>query len=423
MWPFNRKKLNPEPDAIGPKAAGIVYGGRENEPRDLTALVNAIEADYQFKLGYLTILGLITSVEFTAPETGDSRANALSQNLLNRWKAAIPHAFRAFAYGRAQFEQWYRYSGSMLELAGLEPLPYDLATPEFDDNGLYCGLTVKAERSKDKVSLQAEDTWYFALDGSSVAPWGRSRYLGAAQAVLRERQEIAKQRKKWFSKLAIGKAVARYPWDENATTAVAANLPLQKLKKALEEIDSGGTLLLPATRERDASGGMTGPYKYDYVESQGMRDSSALVAETSRLDSAALRSIAVPERAVTQDAEVGTNAMSQAHQLILASNADEVLEQMYASFESQVIKRACYVNSVPAIQFSWKGLRAQLMEKAAQQPAAPAAPFSAQLAIGDAAPVIPVEEISKRAAAEAAAIWAAIEQVANERNADAWGRL
>ena len=138
------------------------------------------------------------------------------------------------------------------------------------------------------------------------------------------------------------------------------------------EAESGGTLLLSSARYVNNDGTLSDKFLYDFDPSDGLRDGSALDTRLTRLDAAALRSLGIPERALTQDSETGTNAMAQAHQQVLFATCDGVLSQIVESFKKYVVEKLVAFNwpagSQPVIEIKWTPLREAA--RATQQPVA-----------------------------------------------------
>lgn len=340
----------------------ILRSVRQQEPKSIVRLVEEIERDYQFKLGYLVIQALVQSaratIEVAAPGDAD-RAARLSDNLQRTWAQSLPQATRAFAFGRAAFEKTYRYDrGANLHLvSGLDYLPPEHSELVLGDDGGFAG--VRLETDELSAILGPERSWWFALDPTATAPHGRSRYLGAPQEIWRARRKLEEEERIWFSKFALGHGVARAP-DVAATPPAYRDRPdesgeildpMEALRRELAAIESGGVLILSSKSYAD------GKYHYDYQESQGLRDSTPIEHRRQMLDVAALRSLGIPERAVTQDGQTGSRAVAQVHLEVLYRTAEGILEQIAASFDRYIVAKAVEVNwperNRPAHRVRW----------------------------------------------------------------------
>lgn len=329
-----------------PRAAfhrGILRAAAVPESPSITRLVELIEEDYQFRLGYLVISALTqsarVSIELTAPEDEGARAALLAENLRAVWSRMLPSALRAFAYGRAAFEKTYSYdvASRTYLIADLDYLPPEYTSLVVARDGGFDGIDLSV--GAESVHLGSERVWWFALDATATHPHGRSRYLGAPHQVWQARRQLDEQEQIWFSKFAIGHGVARAP--ERPGTVLAADQlpePMEAMRRELESIESGGILILSSQRYPD------GTYLYDYRESEGQWDSRPLEQRRQMLDAAALRSLGIPERAVTQDQHPGSRAMAQVHLEVLYRTCEEILEQLIASFEHYVVRKIVEVN-------------------------------------------------------------------------------
>jgi hypothetical protein len=346
----------------------ILRSVRQEEPKSIVRLVEEIERDYQFKLGYLVIQALVqsarASIEVEAP--GDeSRATRLGDNLQRTWAQSLPQATRAFAYGRAAFERTYRYdrAANLHLVASLDYLPPEHSELVLGEDGAFAGVRLATEEGS--VLLGPERSWWFALDPTATAPHGRSRYLGAPQEIWRARRKLEEEERIWFSKFALGHGVARAP-DAHAAPARFQDGPgdsgeivdpMEALRRELAAIESGGVLILSSKTYAD------GKYHYDYQESQGLRDSTPIEHRRQMLDVAALRSLGIPERAVTQDGQTGSRAVAQVHLEVLYRTAEGIVEQIAASFDRYVVAKAVEVNwperRRPAHRVRWSPIGAE----------------------------------------------------------------
>lgn len=359
------------PAACVPKHAEQLKDNVRKERRGISKLVEEIESDYQFKLGYLTVQALILGVDVSivGPE-GDPRAAALAQNLQSIWDQSLPNAIRSFAYGRAAFEKIFETdpANSLVKLASLDFLPFENTELVLEDAGAFGGIKLTG-KGKEPITLEPRCSWWFALDPTPIEPHGRSRYIGAPMLVYDDRTSLKRQAKIWYDRFAIGQAVARFPEPEGAEKDLPEEHPRAKMQAMVSEAESGGTLLLSSARYVNGDGTLSDKYMYDFDPSDGLRDGSALDTRLTRLDAAALRSLGIPERAVTQDSETGTNAMAQAHQQVLFATCDGVLDQIVDSFKKYVIEKLVEFNypagARPVIDVQWTPLRETL--KATQQ--------------------------------------------------------
>lgn len=332
---------------------------REEEFKDLAQLVTAIESDYQFRLGYLVLTSLIQAtpvVVTVSPSKGLSerdleRATRLAENLTTRWREMLPHALRAIGYGRAAFERTYRHdlSHDLYLVDGLDYLPFEHTQLTLDRSGSFAGIELQVE--DEKILLEPSRSWWFALDPTSLRPHGRSRYLGAPYEVYQKRRQLEEQESIWFSKFALGHGVARAPersevdadYDASDPGALGASGeiidPMEVMRDQCAQIESGGVLVLSSQTYPD------GKYLYDYEPTPGPAASGPLEERRRMLDAAALRSLGVPDRALTQDGESGSYALAEVHRRVLEQTCESILGPLATDFEKHVLQKAIDVNA------------------------------------------------------------------------------
>ena len=198
------------PAACVPQHAEQLKNSVKKERRGIGKLVEEVESDYQFKLGYLTVQALIlgVDVEIVGPE-GDPRAAAIAANLQAVWDQSLPSAIRSFAYGRAAFEKIYEadHVNSLTKLASLDFLPFENTELVLGDGGAFGGIKLTG-KGKEPITLDPRCSWWFALDPTPIEPHGRSRYIGAPMLVYDDRSALKRQAKIWYDRFAIGQAVA-----------------------------------------------------------------------------------------------------------------------------------------------------------------------------------------------------------------------
>ncbi|MGL5097953.1 MAG: hypothetical protein ACRDD1_20370, partial [Planctomycetia bacterium] len=192
--------------------------------------------------------------------------------------------------------------------------------------------------------------WWVALDPTPREPHGRSRYLGAPLEVWRQRRRLEDNERVWYEKFALGhgvlKAPSSYPPLPGAgRVADADGRPADPLSDGLHMLDrlrSGGVAVLPSER------GAAGEPLWDYTPPTTTQDAGPLENRRRSLDAAALRSLGVPERAVTQDDATGSHAMAAVHWQVLQATCEGILSQIAASFQKYVVEKAVRLNE-PAL--------------------------------------------------------------------------
>jgi hypothetical protein len=377
-----RGSRNPSPGSpipVNSQTQSLLARSAEREPKGLVKLVENIEKDYQFKLGYLVIAAMVESAEVSisvddcgcsdkaVAAANERLAQVLADNLTAKWSSAVPHAMRAFAYGRQAFERAYRIDPKteLALLDALDPLPFERTRMLLGDDGHYLGVEVTGKG--DTVVLDSASTWWFGLDATAACPHGRSRYLGAPFEVYKRRRLLDDREDVFDSKFSLGISVGHAPSaplqhpiagkgeiaerDENGQPID----PMDQLTKAYLMAEAGGIICLPSDQYTSEQGGGK---MYELDQIQLKPDASPLENRRRVLDAAALRSIGVPERAVTQDAETGSLAMAQAHLAVLNHTVEGVLKQIAESYQHVVIDEAVKINfpasSRPTLTIAYK---------------------------------------------------------------------
>lgn len=338
--------------APGGAASKALSADRRPEAKSIGKLVKEVEEDYQFSLGVLALKALIQGAKVSIEVDGDARAQLLADNLQQTWQEMLPHCLKAIGYGRAAFERWYDYEpkSSLYTLGGLDYLTFEQTDMLLSEEGAFRGVKVRPKNS-DPITLAPERCWWFALDPTPQEPHGRSRYLGAPLNVLIQRQKLGKNEAAFLAKFALGHGMAKAPSEYPKTTVGGKGTsgemddhgqpitPIVDVMRQLETLRSGGVLVLPS--ETDESGKPL--FEYTPPASQA---ASAEPLENYRraLDAAALRSLGIPERALTQDGATGSYAMAEAHRKVLAHTVEEILTQVVASYQQYVIDKAVELN-------------------------------------------------------------------------------
>ena len=334
--------------------------------------VTAIESDYQYQFAYQTIAAMVQSVTVTVAAPAESGAQRLADILTTLWQRMLPHALRAIAYGAAAFEKIFdQDEAGLIIYRALDYLPYEQTDMALAPDGGFGGITLRG-KGRDPITLPPAKAWWFALDPTPLEPHGRSRYAGAPETVFTSRQELARQERVWYGRHAIGQIVARCPEPDASAVADEAQWPRTQMAAALEAVRSGGVLILSSEQYRGVDNSLSGTYHYDFSHSDGLRDATPLTGRRDSLDKQVLRSMGIPERAVTQDEATGSYGMAEAHKTVLFATCDGILEQIANSFQKYVVRPISLLNFAEPIaaqfQLQWTALREQAMGDGAAAP-------------------------------------------------------
>jgi hypothetical protein len=337
-------------------AKGALGSARKPERGKLAEFVEKVEADYQFNLGRLTILSLIQSANVSIEVEGGARAAALADNLTAAWEASIESAFTCFGYGRAAHEITFGFdrANQLFTVSELTFLPYRRTKPVFDGAGELAAIDIdfiSPGEQRRYLRIPAEEIWWAALGATPETPSGTSRYLGAPWRVWLERRDLFEQEQIWLRRFALGQYKARAPVSDPDSTGVwntgdlgeldAQGQPvdhLRDMEREIAKLGSGGSLTLPASRDE------SGNFLWDYDATSINPDNTALENRRKALDVAVLRSLGIPERAITQDESTGSFALARAHLEVLRSTVAGVVNPIAKSFQRDVIDRAVALN-------------------------------------------------------------------------------
>jgi len=324
------------------------------EPKTLKELVDRIESDTQFLLGKLAIKALVCSAKVSIECDDAYRADA--DQLTALWEKSISDAFECFGFGRTVFEKRYGpYANGRRPIVGLDPLPFEDTEMVLDDAGQFTGVRVKT--SSETLTLDAACVWWCALDATPKEPHGRSRYRGAPLKVWKWRQQSDKNWEIYENKHALGhgliRAPSRYPdnmdrggdvGEINAGGTVAD--PMSDAMAMLDVLKSGGSAVLPSEYDPKTNQ----PY-FSYEPPTTRMDASPIENRRRVLDAMALRSLGVPERAVTQDEATGSYGMAEVHRKVLANTCEEILQQILTSFQEGVVDPWAKQNYGDSVKF------------------------------------------------------------------------
>ncbi len=327
-------------------------------------MVKDIEADPQFKIGYLTIAALVQYANVTVESSStDPAAIRLAAHLQEQWYRTVGAMMRAFGYGRQAFEFWYQDQprGGLRLLDKIAPLPFGQTEREEDGR-----IRVGSDSRGDAAPRLDEDCgWFLTVDADAEYPDGKSRYLGAAEEVMRQRKLLAKNYTTYLGKfangVAIGKAPSQYPDSPLTGKGDAGQVdeygvplnPQSDVAEAYRRAESGGIVVLSSATDPE-----NGTPLFDVSLQTIQPQSAALENKERALNDAALMAIGVPPRAVSQDAAVGSLALAEAHRKVLNATIEGLLTQFATQFESGPAKQVAIVNFGGRVEFrvTWQPL-------------------------------------------------------------------
>lgn len=358
------RKLRVLPGSLPKTARGesaIKRHVKTQEPRGVAELVKRMREDEAFAFGIKIINGIIKTIQVTFEPADDDASKAVAENMEEHWYAHLSEMLEAIEYGRAAFEKVYRwdFQRSLHLLDSLDYLPYELTKMDLD-KGEFRGVCVGAGESA--VHLGPEASWWLAINPTPLEPHGKTIYLPAPYEVWKQRREHDRRENIWYKRFSIGRGVAYAPAQAMGSPVTGRGDigevdesgqpidPMLATKRALQEIEAGGDLVLPSSRDE------SGQKHYEYTPAQDLKDGAANENRRRMLDVMALRSLGIPERSITQDSTTGARAVADAHVKVLHDTCEDYAAQIIASFQSNVIDPAVMANGCGPIVLNWRPL-------------------------------------------------------------------
>ena len=339
-----RTSLSPPRSA---KADRVTAHYIRREPSNIQQLVAEMQRDEQFVFGVSILARKVKTAQVTVEASDDNpRAAALADHLTDCWYQYVDQFTQAIEFGRVAFEKVFRFDSSIGHVVDeLIPLVFSQSKMKLDDTGRFAGVDY------DKIHFTADESLWVAVRATALEPHGRSIYLGAPQRILRLRKEHEKREEIWYRRFSIGRGIGRAPSDYESPTGVGkvgevnqdgtrAN-PMADLKRTLEDVESGGDIVLSSARDPN------GQYLFEYTPGNDLKDGEAIESRRRMLDTMALRSLGIPDRAITQDgAANGSRAVADAHGEVLADVVEGILSDLIECYQSQIIDYLCRVNGL-----------------------------------------------------------------------------
>lgn len=318
---------------------------RIQEPRNVDQLVKRMLEDDQFLFGLLIIKSILRGAQVSvACEHKSEVGKRSAEHLETTWYAHVDKFLQSLEYGRQAFEKVFRYTPQGYEVAELNDIPF-AQSKMMIDNGTFAGIEV------GDVKLTASESAWFSIRSSSTEPHGRSIFLGAPQRVWRLRQDHEKREEVWYKRFSIGRGIGRAPAEYSVGNAQGSysqvdesgrqSSPMVDLKLSLESIEAGGDLVLPASRDQN------GNLLFDYLPGNDLKDGAALESRRRMLDIMALRSLGIPERAITQDGATGSRAVADAHGQVMYDVIESYLADLVECYQVHIVDPIERYNALP----------------------------------------------------------------------------
>lgn len=343
------------PESDSKKAIAALV--KQEKAREVGKLAKSMSEDYQVKFGLTVLQANLQAIPVTvSADSGDSRAQALAEQLSKLWNASLSSMFPAIEYGRVAFEKVFAYdeTSHLTTIRKLDPLPFDHTEMVLDkETGDFQGIKINA--GDKSATLDTWSSWWLALDATSIEPHGKSRLSGAAFRTYQERLATRRLRRTFLRRFAIGWAKAHVEstyTDPNTGETVDGH---ERIQSAYEAMEAAGLMTFDNARTVKPDG-TEGDYKDDIEQLPVPAGSDPIDNTLDGLDVEQLRSIGIPEKTVTEGESVGSFAMVSQQMRTLLAVVDSILSQLVESFQKYVVDAAVSLNwldNAPGIVVSY----------------------------------------------------------------------
>jgi hypothetical protein len=312
------------------------------EAKDAAALADMMDNDYQITLAKQTIYANIAAVEVVVKATGnDPRAALLAAHYQGLWKTHLAEMVDLFSKGRVAFERVWDYNreANLHFDRKLESLPFAETEMKIEkETGAFDGIELSyGKNGKEKLEIPAENSWWLALDATSIHPHGKSRYNGAPYVTWKERQQAIRLRRIFVQKLVLMGGVAHVPDQIELENGQSLDT-FAEMAKAHDERLAGGMMVL--SNKLDSEGN----YEFNIDESPSTLDPAVIDNHIDGLDQEQLQSFGIPPKVVIEGDAVGSFAMVSIQRLILDALIEHILCQMERSFQKYILNKAVLAN-------------------------------------------------------------------------------
>lgn len=283
--------------------------------------------DGQLRLGMMTIKMPIMSRSFWV-ECEDKDIKAfVYQNLKEIWRPYIKSVLTALDFGFAPHEKiWeiaenYRvvntkdkidYVGNFIKYRSLKDLCQKTITVDYSDMMKFRGMWQNKNKA-NSAYIKADKAFIFTHDKEWGNIYGWSR-LKPAYNYWYTYWVLDAWHERWLQKRGIPPIIVKYPIGKSQV-ATSGTTPSFKdnadiARDAAKSLQPDSIVTIPSD-ELKTSSGKTGSWSVETLVDNTRID--AFVEAKEALDVRKLRSILVPERAVTQDTSTGSFKMAESH--------------------------------------------------------------------------------------------------------------
>jgi hypothetical protein len=283
--------------------------------------------DGQLRLGLMTIKLPIMARDFWVECEDKDIKTFVHQNLKEIWRPYIKSVLTALDYGFAPHEKiWqiaeeYRvqsteekvdYTRDVIKYKSIKDLCQRTVSVDYNEKLKFKGFYQNKNR-QNEAYVPSEKAFVFTHDKEWGNIYGWSR-LKPAYPYWYTYWILDAWHERWLQKRGIPPVVVKYPIGKTQT-ATSGTTPTFKdnqeiARDAAKSFQPDSIITLPSDEIKTQSG-KTGEWSIDVLQDTTRID--AFVDAKEKLDVRKLRSILVPERAVTQDVGTGSFRMAESH--------------------------------------------------------------------------------------------------------------
>lgn len=299
--------------------------------------------DGQLRLGLMTIKLPIMSRDFWV-EGENKEINAfVYQNLKKLWRSLVKSMLTGLDFGHADHEKvWqaaenYRvrdkkenidYTRDMFIYKSIKDLSPDTITLAYDDKMKFKGFYQNKDNPGKEVYVPKEKAFIFTHDKEWGNLYGWSR-MKAAYPYWYTYWIVDAWHERWLQKRGVAPIIVEHP---SGQTQMATSGTVPTMKDNAEIARNVGESLQPDTVTTipsdtiETPGGKKGAWNIHTMEDK--TKPGAFIQAKEALDVRKLRSILIPERAITQDTNVGSLGVSSQHVWILMESLKGLIGNM-----------------------------------------------------------------------------------------------
>lgn len=350
--------------SYGAKSGATLYAN-VRPPDSVARIVEKMRRDPYVKLAERVLMSNVKSAQVTVTsKSSDPRTQVLASTLQSTWFRHLRYFQDVFAYGRVAFEvAWAALPAIGLDVVSqIIPLPYEMTSLKLDNEGQFSGIQFGEDDSEGEGKEKSEGTltplysWWLAIDPGPLEPHGTSRFLGAMQAVWKEREDAITRRRTFLRKYALGDLIFQGPqWD----TRDGQNVDVWAEFAASAYDSEAGDILCYDPGEVATGDNGTRP-KYSITKDPApAKDGSPLILVTDKLGEEILLAAGIPPKTVVEGDAVGSFALVTQQMLVLFSTVEDLLSQVGESYQKNIIDKAVELNAADPIQWNYAPLTAR----------------------------------------------------------------